>query len=131
MIEPLAKNSFCIFPEISRHHNHSAMNYLGFFKLVKNVLHFLQCRLWSTWDLKWRERYSSSIWCFKVVGMLLVYSSIRFGEFNMNSSKTGNSQKNILLSVINFGESRHFSHDRSSPVITCRQLGHPSRQLIL
>jgi len=36
-----------------------------------------------------------------------------------------------LLLAINFGKSRHFSHDRSSLVVTCHQLGHPSGQLIL
>jgi hypothetical protein len=39
--------------------------------------------------------------------------------------------KNIYFLAINFGESSQFSRDQSSQVVTCRQLGRPSRQLIL
>ena len=39
--------------------------------------------------------------------------------------------KNIFFLANNFAESRHFSHDERSRVVTCRQLGRPTRQLIL
>ena len=46
-------------------------------------------------------------------------------------SKTGNSSKISILMAINFCKSCPFSHDQSCQVVTCHQLGHPSRQLIL
>jgi hypothetical protein len=39
--------------------------------------------------------------------------------------------KNIFFLANNFGESRHFSHDELIQVVTCRQMGRPSRQLLL
>lgn len=45
--------------------------------------------------------------------------------------KTGNLPKNIYFLVINFSRSRHFSHDPSSQVVTCHQLGRPSHQVNL
>jgi hypothetical protein len=38
--------------------------------------------------------------------------------------------KNIFFLANNFGKSRHFSHDELIRVVTCRQMGHPSRQLL-
>jgi hypothetical protein len=39
--------------------------------------------------------------------------------------------KNIYFLANNFGESRHFSHAERIRVVTCRQLGRSSRQLLL
>jgi hypothetical protein len=67
--------------------------------------------------------------------MKMENSDIR--ELNMKrqqlkfSSKTGNSPKNIQFLAINIGESRHFSRNQSSQIVTCHQLSHPSLQLIL
>ena len=38
--------------------------------------------------------------------------------------------KNIFFLAKNLAESRHFSHDERIRVVSCRQMGRPSRQLL-
>jgi hypothetical protein len=78
--------------------------------------------------------YHNSFHSYRLLRIVTMDGTLKISLYELRYSRSTTRQathKKILLLAINFGKSRDFSHDRSSLVVTCHQLGRPSRQLIL